>query len=451
MHRASAADPGAELATTGRRAGRAADPPGLKARRDAVLALAAVLREGRPLDLVLAGTGGDDDAGESRDRALTRVIVATTLRRLGEIERVLGRFLERPLPRKSGRAREILLTGATQLLFLRTPPHAVIDLAVRLTGAQPDSRHLGGLVNAVLRKVAAGGEDLVSGDDAAVVNTPAWLMERWTAAFGSDRAQAIAASHLNEPPLDLTARVPAAVAAELGGVVLPSGTVRLAAARGRIEDLPGYREGGWWVQDAAAALPARLLGEVRDKRVADLCAAPGGKTAQLAAAGAAVTAVERSAARLRRLEANLQRLKLSAELVCADVTEWQPAERFDAVLLDAPCSATGTIRRNPDVLHNKTPTTIAALVPLQAQLIRRAIDMVKPGGRLVYATCSLEDEECGQQIEALLAERRDNAREPIRAEELQVESALIDDAGDLRTLPIHGMDGFYAARLRKSE
>ncbi|MET0483937.1 MAG: transcription antitermination factor NusB [Aestuariivirgaceae bacterium] len=436
------------MATKGRKAGRPSGPPGLEARRDAVLAVAAVLREGRPLDLVLAAASRDD-AGDSRDRALTRVIVATTLRRLGEIERVLGRFLERPLPRKSGRAREILLTGAAQLLFLRTPPHAVIDLAVRLAGAQLESRHLGGLVNAVLRKVAAGGEDLLSGIDAAIVNTPAWLMERWRAAFGSDTARAIAASHMVEPPLDLTARDPAAVAAELGGVVLPSGTVRLAAARGRIEDLPGYRQGGWWVQDAAAALPARLLGNVRDLRIADLCAAPGGKTAQLAADGAAVTAVERSAARLERLEANLQRLQLTAETVCSDATEWQPSEPFDAVLLDAPCSATGTIRRNPDVPHIKTPAMIAALVPLQAQLIRRAIDMVRPGGLVVYATCSLEEEECGQQIEALLAERRDVARQPISAAELGIDRSMISEAGDLRTLPIHGMDGFYAARLRK--
>jgi 16S rRNA (cytosine967-C5)-methyltransferase len=416
-----------------------------------VLAVAAVLGEGRPLDLVLTGRSGDD-AAASRDRALTRVIVATTLRRLGEIERVLGRFLERPLPRKSGWAREILLTGAAQLMFLRTPAHAVIDLAVRLCREQPSSRHLGGLVNAVLRKVAGGGENLLDADDAAIINTPAWLMERWTAVFGGDTALAIAASHMAEAPLDLTAKAsPAAVAAELGGVVLPTGTVRLAAARGRIEDLPGYREGSWWVQDEAAALPARLLGDVRGSRVADLCAAPGGKTAQLAAGEAKVTAVERSPARVKRLEANLRRLDLRAEVVCADAAEWRPPEPFDAVLLDAPCSATGTIRRNPDVPHIKTPAMIAALVPLQAELMRRAVDMVKPGGLLVYATCSLEDEECGQQVAALLAARRDIGREPIRAEELGIDRGLLSDAGDLRTLPIHGMDGFYAARLRKSE
>jgi 16S rRNA (cytosine967-C5)-methyltransferase len=438
------------LPTARRAAGQPAGPPGLKARRAAVNAIAAVLGEGRPLDLVLTGASGDD-AADDRDRALTRVIVATTLRRLGEIERVLGRFLERPLPKKSGRAREILLAGAAQLLFLRTPAHAVIDLAVRLAGEQPASRHLGGLINAVLRKVAAGGAERLNADDAAIVNTPAWLMERWTAAFGADTARAIAASHMAEPPLDLTAHEPATVAAELGGVVLKTGTVRLAAARGRIEDLAGYRQGRWWVQDEAAALPARLLGDVRGLRVADLCAAPGGKTAQLAAGGAVVTAVERSPARLERLKANLRRLDLEAEVVCADAAEWQPPEVFDAVLLDAPCSATGTIRRNTDVPHIKTPATIAALVPLQARLLERAADMVKPGGTLVYATCSLEEEECGQQIEGLVAARRDIARQPISAVELGVDRGLISDSGDLRTLPIHGMDGFYAARLRKSE
>ena len=432
-----------------RAAGRDANPPGNAARRDAVRGLAAVLREGRPLDLAFPAQTGGDAAMASRDRALTRAIVATTLRRMGQIELVLGQFIERPLPAKSGRAREILLTAAAQLLFLRTPPHAVIDLAVRLAGEEPGSRHLGGLVNAVLRKVAAGGARLLDENAAPLLNTPAWLMERWTAAFGVDTAQAIAASHLVEPPLDLTAREPAQVAAELGGLLLTGGTVRLEAARGRIEDLPGYSQGRWWVQDEAAALPVRLLGRVAGLRVLDLCAAPGGKTAQLAAAQALVTAVERSPVRLERLAANLARLDFAVETVCADAGEWQPPALFDAVLLDAPCSATGTIRRNPDVPHIKTPAMIASLLPVQAQLLRHAVDMVKLGGTLIYATCSLEPEECEQQVERLLGERRDMVRRPVEAVELGGDHRLISEAGDLRTLPIHGMDGFYAARLQK--
>jgi 16S rRNA (cytosine967-C5)-methyltransferase len=433
--------PGAEVAGSG--------PPGLKARRDAVRVLAAILRDRRPLDLALAAASGREDATAGRDRALTRAIVAMTLRRMGEIEQVLGRFLERRLPARSGQAHEILLTGAAQLLFLRTPAHAVIDLAVRLAGEQAGSRHLAGLINAVLRRVAAGGSQLLNEDAAPLVNTPDWLMERWSAAFGFAAARAIAACHMVEPPLDITAREPQRVAAELGGALLRSGTVRLEGARGRIEHLPGYGQGRWWVQDEAAALPVRLLGDVKGMRVVDLCAAPGGKTAQLAAAGAVVTAVERSPVRLERLEANLARLGLEAQAVAADAAEWEPEAPFDAVLLDAPCSATGTIRRNPDVPHIKTPATIAALLPLQAQLLRHALDMVKPGGTLIYATCSLEGEECEQQIESLLGERRDLARRPIEAGELGNDRRLISDSGDLRTLPIHGMDGFYAARLKK--
>jgi 16S rRNA (cytosine967-C5)-methyltransferase len=437
------------LAAPRRGAGQRSGPPGLKARRDAVRAVAAVLREARPLDLAFAAIFDGKDASPDRDRALTRAIVATTLRRMGQIEQALGRFVERPLPTKSGQAREILLTAGAQLLFLRTPAHAVIDLAVRLAGEQPGSRHLGGLINAVLRKLAAGGPALLNEDEAPLVNTPAWLIERWSAAFGKEAARAIAASHMIEPPLDLTARDPARVAAELGSVLLRSGTVRLETARGRIEDLPGYTDGRWWVQDEAAALPARLLGKVEGLRVLDLCAAPGGKTAQLSAAGAMVTAVERSPARLARLKANLGRLKLQAETVLADAGEWQPEAPFDAVLLDAPCSATGTIRRNPDVPHIKTPAMIASLLPLQAQLLQRAVDMVRDGGTLIYATCSLEREECEQQIEGLLMQRRDIARLPIEAPELDGDRRLISASGDLRTLPIHGMDGFYAARLKK--
>ena len=290
---------------------------------------------------------------------------------------------------------------------------------------------------------------LLDENAAPLLNTPAWLMERWTAAFGVDTAQAIAASHLVEPPLDLTAREPAQVAAELGGLLLTGGTVRLEAARGRIEDLPGYSQGRWWVQDEAAALPVRLLGRVAGLRVLDLCAAPGGKTAQLAAAQALVTAVERSPVRLERLAANLARLDFAVETVCADAGEWQPPALFDAVLLDAPCSATGTIRRNPDVPHIKTPAMIASLLPVQAQLLRHAVDMVKLAGTLIYATCSLEPEECEQQVESLLGERRDMVRRPVEAVELGGDHRLISEAGDLRTLPIAWHGRIYAARLQK--
>ncbi len=281
------------------------------------------------------------------------------------------------------------------------------------------------------------------------LNTPEWLWRRWIQAFGEETAGKIAAAHLEEPPLDLSAKADAAgLAARLSGAALPWGTVRLAA-KGRIEDIDGYAEGAWWVQDAAAATPAQLLGDVAGLRVADLCAAPGGKTAQLAARGAHVTAVDISASRLRRLKENLDRLHLEAEIVQANVGDWSPPEPFDAILLDAPCSATGTIRRNPDIPYLKSEADIAALARVQARLLAHALSLLKPGGALVYATCSLEPEEGEAQIEALLASRRDVFLAPIRAEELCLPPEVITPAGMLRTLPFHGggMDGFFAARL----
>jgi 16S rRNA (cytosine967-C5)-methyltransferase len=285
--------------------------------------------------------------------------------------------------------------------------------------------------------------------DASKLNTPAWLWQRWIRHYGEENVSRIAAAHLEEPLLDLSVKANAAAWAErLSGSLLPWGTVRLSA-KGRIEDIEGYDEGAWWVQDAAAALPALLLGDVKGLRVADLCAAPGGKTAQLAAHGAHVTAVDISAPRLRRLQENLARLNLKAETVQANASEWTPTEPFDAVLLDAPCSATGTIRRNPDIPYLKSEADIAALASVQARLLNHALSLLKPGGQLVYATCSLEPEEGDEQIRPLLAERGDIALKPIKADELGVPPEAIIPQGMLRTLPFHacGMDGFFAARL----
>jgi 16S rRNA (cytosine967-C5)-methyltransferase len=238
--------------------------------------------------------------------------------------------------------------------------------------------------------------------------------------------------------------------------VLPTGTVR-TVAQGRISLLPGFSESAWWVQDAAAALPARLFGDLRGKRVADLCAAPGGKTMQLAHAGAQVTAVDRSDARLNRLRDNLSRLGLQAETVAADATEWS-AEPFDAVLLDAPCSSTGTIRRHPDVPWIKSEADITALISLQQRLLNHAATLVKPGGTLVYCVCSLEPEEGVDQVTAFLQREPTLRRAPIAASEIGGLSELLTPAGDLRSLPSHlsaedprlsGLDGFYAARLER--
>ncbi len=433
---------------------------GLPARRAAVEVLAAVLTKGQVLDDVLGRsleTGAMFNLPQ-RDRALARAIVATSLRRRGQLDQVLGCFLERGMPANAGTLYPILLSGAAQLIFLKTPVHAAIDLAVRLAQYDPRAMRYDKLVNAVLRRVARDGERIADGLDAARVNTPDWLWARWSAHYGEDRAHAIGAAHLIEPPLDLTVKSdPLAWADRLAGRVLPTGSVRLLP-KGRIEQLEGFDEGAWWVQDAAAALPARLLRDVAGMRVADLCAAPGGKAAQLALAGASVVAVDVSEARLKRMTANLDRLGLAVSPLVADAATWQPGERFDAVLLDAPCSSTGTIRRHPDIPYVKSPKDIETLAGLQARLLDHAASLLKPGGTLVYSTCSLEHEEGEAQIAALLKRNPELELDAIAPEEVFGQADWLEASGCLRTFPFQldlgtpewsGMDGFFAARLRR--
>jgi 16S rRNA (cytosine967-C5)-methyltransferase len=309
----------------------------------------------------------------------------------------------------------------------------------------------------VLRRLAREGPALVAELDPVPLDTPPWLLARWRHTFGNETAERIARAHGHEPPLDLTIKAGAeSWAPRLRGHLLPTGSVR-TVAHGPVSLLPGYTEGVWWVQDAAAALPARLLGDIAGKSVADLCAAPGGKTAQLALAGARVTAVDRSPNRLARLRDNLARLGLAAETVAADVTEWQGGP-FDAVLVDAPCSSTGTIRRHPDVAWLKRESDLVALTDLQRRLLDRAVGLTKPGGTIVYCTCSLESEEGEVQIETLLAREPSVRRRPLKAGEIDAIGEFINPAGDLRTLPsqwpdpdprMAGLDGFYAARLER--
>lgn len=431
------------------------EAPGLNARRFAADALLAILHKRRSLEEVFESgeTGEAFRALEERDRALARMIVATSLRRAGSLQMILEQFLQAGWP-EDVRVHAILLAGAAQILLLDVPDHAAVDLSVRLASEVRNKRYAG-LVNAVLRRVALDGRTKLDSLDPAF-DTPPWLRERWGKTYGEENLRAIAEAHRIEPALDVTPKGdPEAVAAKLDGIVLPTGSVRLAG-KGAVAQLPGYTEGEWWVQDAAATIPAKLLGEVRGLRVADLCAAPGGKTAQLANAGANVTAVDRSAPRLKRLEQNLARLNLRAEVICADAATWS-AEPFDAILLDAPCSATGTIRRHPDILWQKQPEDLAALTQLQARLLDNAAALLKPGGTLVYSTCSLEPDEGELQIEALLARHTDLARVPIDSGE-SPDSRSLTVRGDLRTLPFHmphpeprlgGCDGFFANRLRK--
>jgi 16S rRNA (cytosine967-C5)-methyltransferase len=427
----------------------------LPAREAAVRLLTNVLGDGHAFDGAVAKEF-QGSALEPRDRALARLIAATVLRRLGELEAVLNSYLEKPLPKQKGALWPILLSGAAQLLFLETPPHAAVGLAVDQVQRDRHAGRYDKLVNALLRRVAREGPATLQAKDGVALNIPSWLLQRWTKAYGAETARRIADASLTEAPLDLSVKeAPETWAERLGGRVLPTGTVRLAAG-GRIEDLPGYADGAWWVQDAAAALPSRLLGDVAGKSVVDMCAAPGGKTAQLAAAGANVTAIDLSGARLQRLAANLERLQLKAELVEADAGAWAPSRTFDAVLLDAPCTATGTIRRHPDILRLKRPDDVAALAEIQARLLDNAAKLVAPGGTLLYCTCSLEPEEGSQQIERFLARNNGFSPAPIAPGEAGIASEWLTAEGELRTLPFHlagdtpqlsGMDGFYAARL----
>lgn len=432
---------------------------GLPARRAAIEILYRVLSEGRPLDATLAQSAesGLMTGLTQKDRAFARNLVSIALRRKGQIDALIKRFSDKPLNRKkTGSAYEAILVGVAQILFMRVPVHAAIDLAVR--GVSLDrhgGRKLGGYVNALLRRVSEQGPDLIAAQDAARLSAPGWLYESWTKAYGGPGARAIAEAHLVEPALDLT--IPAdrdGWAKRLGA--MPTGPVSLRLVdAGRIENLDGYNEGAWWVQDVAATLPALLLGEVRDKTVYDLCAAPGGKTAQLAAAGAKVMAVDTSAERLERVKQNLQRLNLTATCTHADVLDLPVRDPTQMVLLDAPCSATGTIRRHPDIPHMKHKGDLKSLVALQANLLRKAVQLVQPGGLLVYCTCSLQPEEGERQIDKLLAADPSVERVPITADDgLGLPEAITPD-GDLRTLPSHdpgapgGMDGFFASRLRR--
>ncbi len=436
------------------------EPPGYAVRALAVRLISAVLDRGRALDDALAqafSTAPGKDL-ETRDKGLARLIATTVLRRKGELEVVLDTFLERPLPADRGLLSHILLASAAQLVVLDTPPHAVINIAVEQCRHDRGARRFDRLANAVLRRISERGRELLAEAGGARRNIPDWLWAKWVAAYGAEQAAAIAAASLQEAALDLSvASDPEGWTQRLGGVLLATGSIRLGE-HGRIEELPGYDQGQWWVQDAAAAIPARLFGDVTGKTIVDLCAAPGGKTAQLASAGAHVTALDVDAGRLERVRENLRRLQLDAAVVAADVLTWSATEAFDGVLLDAPCTATGTIRRHPDILHLKRSADIERTVRLQSALLDKAAAVMKPGGLLVYCTCSLLPEEGEAQIEGLLSRNPALQRLPVEAGDVGGIGEFLTPRGDVRTFPFHslgtgaeasGIDGFYVARLRR--
>lgn len=423
--------------------------------------LISVLDRGNLLDDAFARVVDASDL-EPRDRAFVRALVTVTLRRLGQLDAAIDQCLNRPLKGSAARIRHLLRLGAAQLLFLDTPPHAAVATAVELAGRErsPALRSLKGLVNAVLRRIGREGADMLATQDAARLNLPDWLWQSWAGRFGPEVASAMAEAHLHEPPLDLTLHPRADRAAlvqafedrKIDVTTSPTGGLRLDA-RGRVNDLPGYGDGLWWVQDAAAALPVQLLapraGEMAGERVLDLCAAPGGKTAQIAATGAEAIAVDISATRLARMRENLDRLKLNATLVAADAGAVPFDAPVDRVLLDAPCMATGTLRRHPDGKWIKKPEDVAAMADVQARLLAAAIDYLKPGGTLVYCVCSLEAAEGPDQISRLLASGAPVERDAITLEDVAgLDPAVLVD-GDVQTLPSHDMDGFFISRFRR--
>jgi 16S rRNA (cytosine967-C5)-methyltransferase len=428
-------------------------PPGLAARKAALQILSDVLRKKRPLDAAVADALSRAQLAP-RDAGFARTIAATSLRRFGQLEALVRAFVPKaPAPHKAGPTLEILIAGACELLFLNVAPHAAVDAANRLAQADSKAVHFKALINAVLRRIAREGAGVTANQDEAALNTPDWLWPRWVESYGASTARAIAVAHLEIPPLDLTLKSTDGPYTEFpDATLLSTGRLRLRHA-GRVEELPGYKEGRWWVEDFAASLPVRLLGNVAGKRVIDLCAAPGGKSAQLAAQRGQVTAVDFAADRLDLMRVNLDRLDFSAELVIADARDWRPAEPAPFVLLDAPCMATGTIRRHPDLPWLKSAADLQITESLQSELLDAAAEMTAPEGTLVYAVCSLEPEEGEQQVEAFLRRNSSFARVPISAGDV-FDAGFVSVKGDLTTLPCFwsdkgGMDGFYAARLKR--
>ena len=423
------------------------DTAGLPARRAALAILSGVLQKRRPLD-----AGLDHLVGlPARDAGFARALASETLRHMGALDAVLRKFIAKPLvPHKAGATSEILLLGACELLILKVAAHAAVDAANELAAKDSKAVHFKPLINAVLRKVAKEGEAVLSGLDRERLSTPDWLWTRWAAQYDAGTARVIARAHQHEAPIDIVLKSP-------DGAFPPSealfGNVRRLTDPGRIEDLPGFAQGDWWVQDCAATLPARLLGDVSGKRVIDLCAAPGGKTMQLAASGANVIAVEIDAARAERIQENLTRTKLTAQIATSDARDFEAKAPF--VLIDAPCTATGTIRRHPDLPWIKGAADVTVSAGAAYEILESGAALVEPGGTLVFAVCSLEREEGEEQIAVFLSQHPEFSRLPITADELFGHDEWITPDGDLRTLPGHlsdkgGMDGFYAARLKRA-
>lgn len=428
----------------------------LAARIVALALLDSVLERRTALDQALAASR-EFTALSPRDRAFVRMLVTTALRRKGQVDDLILCAMDGRGPATPPMLQNVLRIGVTQIAFMDVPDYAAVDTGVDLAAHAGLSRQKG-LVNAVLRRVLAEGRDWFLKQDEALLNIPPWLYAVWDNDYGGRVAAEIAQASLAEATLDISVKDENSRdhwAQTLQATILPTGTLRRQGG-GLIQELPGFADGMWWVQDAASALPVQLMGDVKGRTVVDLCAAPGGKTMQLAARGAHVTAYDRSVQRLKTLDENLKRVRLDHMVTAqaTDATVWRAAQPVDYILLDAPCTATGTVRRHPDVLHLKSPQDMVRLADTQWRLLDNACNMLAPGGLLVYCTCSLQKDESEGQIARLLAERKDMQRLPVRPEELGNIKGIVTTEGDVRVLPFHlaaygGMDGFFVARLRK--
>ncbi|MBX2833634.1 MAG: MFS transporter [Micavibrio sp.] len=428
---------------------------GVFAREIALEIVESVLQRKQALDHVLEQSEGLKKLAP-RDRAFVRMLVATTIRRLGQINDLIDKALEKEAP-KNTKLYNILRLGVAQIAFMDVPDHAAVDTAVQLA----ENCRLSGqknFVNGLLRTIARVGREWKERQDEGQLNMPAWLKEQWGQDYGLAVMAEIAKANLSEAPLDITIKDEGERtywANALKATELPNGSLRRISG-GAVHDLSGFTEGQWWVQDASAALPVKLFGDVSGQIVYDLCAAPGGKTMQLAALGAQVVALDRSAQRLKRLEQNLSRMRLAhkVDVQVGDAASWKPSEPAAMILLDAPCSATGTVRRHPDVLHLKTPRDVERLSHIQGEILDNAFANLMVGGVLIYCTCSLQKEEGEGQVEAFLARTPTAERLPILAPEIGDWDEIVTEQGDVRVLPFHqaakgGMDGFYIARLTK--
>lgn len=444
-------------------------PPGLEAREAATTLLTRVIDDGRGLDGLIGSRHGPQQFQQlsQADQALARAIVTVALRRRGEIAHALSLAMNRPPPKRARHLQHSLHVAAAQILFMDVPDSAAVNLAVAALRDNPRSTRFSGLANAVLRRLSREKETANQNLDTVELarrNLAPWMAKRLKKQYGQQRMVDIARHHMLAAPIDVTvARDPDRWAATLGGRHLFGNSVRVLDRKGAIETWPGFEEGAWWVQDAAASIPFYLFGEIEGLTALDLCAAPGGKTAQLANAGARVTALEASKSRLSRLQENLRRLKLNATCEHADMLVWEPKEPVDLVLLDAPCSSTGTVRRHPDVQWTKSPEAITQLAEVQKTMIQRAAEFVKPGGLLVFANCSVDRAEGEDLLADIKAQLPLLEPVPIEASEVFDLAEIVNRQGAIRTLPCHlstladqtgdprygGMDGFFCARFRK--